>query len=74
MQGIFFAVGLFIYLTPAKAQMLSYVCVYVCMYVPLQLTFEHLVRSENKQRLFPQRTTELCLDDGQVVCSPEGGH
>jgi hypothetical protein len=46
------------------------VCVYVCMYVPLESTFEHFVRSENKQRLFPQRTAELCLDDGQVWCVP----
>ena len=51
-----------------------YVCMYVCMCVPLELTFEHFVRSDNKQRLFLQRTTKLCLDDGQVVCSPGGGH
>ena len=68
MQGILFAVFLFIYLTPSKAQMLlcvcvcvcvcvyvrmyvcMYVCVYVCVciYVPLELTFQNFLRSENK--------------------------
>jgi hypothetical protein len=44
-------------------------CVCVCVCVSLELTLEHTsfccVRSENKQRLFPQRTSELCLNDGQ---------
>jgi hypothetical protein len=43
------------------------------MYVPLELTFEHFVRSENEHPLFPQRTTELCLDDGQLFFPLEVG-
>ena len=50
-----FLCGLFVCLTSTKAQMFFYVCVYVCMYVPLVLAFEQFVRSENKQRLFPQK-------------------